>query len=204
MRWSIVVPVKATATGKSRLDGAPVDHSSLALAIALDTVQAAAAAKRVDEVVVVSSDAQVQAGVEGIDGARCIPDPGMGLNGAVRVGLERAANDARAALLGDVPALDPSDLDAALDLAERSERSVVVDAEGSGSTLVAWRAPGTFEPHFGPDSAALHRGSGFAPLEVPQGSTVRRDVDTLEQLQAAAALGLGPRTTSLLAAARAA
>lgn len=204
MRWSVVIPVKTTSIGKSRLDDSGVDRPSLALAIALDTVDAATRAAHVSEVVVVSSDADVRAGVEAIAHAHAVDDPGMGLNGAVRAGLETCEHEARAALLGDVPALTACDLDAALAAAEQHERAFVADAEGSGSTLVAWRAPATYEAHFGSDSAAAHRGAGFHPLDVDAASTLRRDVDTREQLEAARDLGLGPRSRALLDAARAA
>ncbi len=52
---------------------------------------------------------------------------------------------------------------------------------------------------FGTDSAARHRELGLVELPIASGSTLRRDVDTPEQLAAAAALGLGPRTRGLLA-----
>ena len=85
-----------------------------------------------------------------------------------------------------------------------SPGAVVPDAEGSGSVLVTWNTPGTHEAHFGADSAAKHADAGHVTLDVPATSTLRRDVDTAEQPEAAAALGLGPRTTALLEAARAA
>ncbi len=204
MLWSVVIPVKTTQSGKSRLEISGADRPQLALAIALDTVAAAASAPAVDEVVVVTSDADVQAGVEQIDGATWIPDPGMSLNGAARAGLERASHEARAVMLGDLPALTAADLDDALARATGQERAVVPDAEGSGSVLVTWRVPGAHEAHFGTDSAAKHADAGHTVLDVPASSTLRRDVDTAEQLEVAAALGLGPRTTALLEAARAA
>jgi len=202
MLWSVVIPVKTTQSGKSRLELPGAERPQLALAIALDTIAAAASAEAVGEVLVVTSDADVQAGVEQIDGATSIPDPGMGLNGAARSGLERATLEARAAMLGDLPALTGSDLTAALRSAENEERALVADAEGSGSVLITWRTPATFEPRFGASSAAQHVDAGHVllPDAVP---TLRRDVDTADQLRAAHALGLGPRTTALLAAARA-
>ncbi|MGO1307881.1 MAG: 2-phospho-L-lactate guanylyltransferase [Microbacterium gubbeenense] len=202
MLWSVVIPVKTTQSGKSRLELPGAERPQLALAIALDTIAAAASAETVGEVLVVTSDADVQAGVEQIEGATSIPDPGMGLNGAARAGLERASLDARAAMLGDLPALRGSDLDAALRAAEGEERALVSDTEGSGSVLITWRTPATFEPRFGAASAEQHVEAGHTLLrdEVP---TLRRDVDTAEQMRAAYQLGLGPRTTALLAAARA-
>ncbi|MCD1269062.1 2-phospho-L-lactate guanylyltransferase [Microbacterium sp. MEC084] len=207
--WIVVVPVKG-ATGKSRLEHP--DRAELATAIALDTIEAASRAERVAEVVVVTSDAHVAAEVEGwrddvstgfarsttTDSVRVIPDPGAGLNAAIAAGIAAAdATRPRAVLLGDLPALDPRDLDAALDAAASRPLSMVPDVEGRGTTLVTARPGVKLEPAFGDGSAARHRVAGFAELHVPAASTLRRDVDTADQLRAAAGLGLGPRTSAL-------
>jgi len=203
MLWSVIIPVKTTQAAKTRLELAGTDRPRLALAIALDTIAAAARAEAVGEVIVVTSDADVQAGVEQIDGASWISDPGMGLNGAARAGLERASNEARAAMLGDLPALRSTDLDRALLSATAEERSFVPDVEESGSVFVAWRGPATYEPHFGSGSAEKHAEAGHVRLPVPATSTLRRDVDTMEHLREAEGLGVGPRTAAMLNAARA-
>ena len=104
----------------------------------------------------------------------------------------------RAALLGDLPALRPADLADALRAAASVDRGVVADAEGTGSTLVAARAGVAWQSSFGDGSFARHVELGCAPLPVPDASTLRRDVDTADQLAAARALGLGPRTAALL------
>ena len=200
MLWSVIIPVKTTQAAKTRLDLPGADRPHLALAIALDTIAAAAQAEAVGEVLVVTSDADVQAGVTQIDGASWISDPGMGLNGAARAGLERASNEARAAMLGDLPALRPVDLDRALLSATAEERSFVPDAEETGTVLVAWRIPATYEPHFGSGSADKHVGAGHVRLPIPATSTLRRDVDTVDHLEAAREMGLGPRTAAVLAA----
>lgn len=104
----------------------------------------------------------------------------------------------RAALLGDLPALRPGDLADALRLASAHARAVVADADGTGSTLVT-AGPGVpWTSAFGAGSFARHVALGCTPLEVPDASSIRHDVDTAAQLDAAASLGLGPRTTALL------
>ncbi len=105
----------------------------------------------------------------------------------------------RAALLGDLPALRPADLAAALTAAAAVDRGVVPDAEGTGTTLVTARRGIPLRTSFGDGSYARHVELGCAPLEVEGTSSLRRDVDTAAQLDAAAALGLGPRTAALLA-----
>ncbi|HKP07017.1 MAG TPA: 2-phospho-L-lactate guanylyltransferase, partial [Microbacterium sp.] len=52
---------------------------------------------------------------------------------------------------------------------------------------------------FGDGSFARHVALGCEALPIPDASTLRRDVDTAAQLDAAHALGLGARTAALLA-----
>lgn len=202
--WTIIVPVKPAAIGKSRLSGVP-DREALARALALDTIAAAAATPRVSRVVVVTDDAELSALVAQWPAVDVIAEGDVrGLDAAIALGAEAAGQGTpRAALLGDVPALTPHDLDAALDLAGRVERGLVPDAEGTGSTLVTARPGAVWVSAFGAGSAARHRLLGCADLAVPRDSTLRRDVDTAVQLAEAVALGVGPRTAAVLAAAAA-
>ena len=71
----------------------------------------------------------------------------------------------RAALLGDLPALRPADLAAALEAAASVDRGVVADAEGTGSTLVTARAGVAWASAFGDGSFARHVALGCAPLD---------------------------------------
>ncbi|MFL0410368.1 2-phospho-L-lactate guanylyltransferase [Microbacterium paludicola] len=200
--WTVVIPVKGSS-GKSRL--AHPDRAELASAIALDTIDAVCRAENVAEVIVVTADGELALRVVSDAGAgprplvRVVPDPGNGLNPAIAAGVAAVEPSRhRAALLGDLPALHPADLDAALELAAAHDRAYVPDAEGTGTTLIA-AVPGVpLEPGFGGDSAARHADAGFAALDIPATSTLRRDVDTADQLHSAVGLGLGPRTSALL------
>ncbi|WP_425561321.1 NTP transferase domain-containing protein [Microbacterium pumilum] len=180
-----------------------MDRVALARAIAIDTIAAAAACESVAQVVVVTDDGGVVLQAVDIPGLRFVADDDAGgLDAAVAVGAEKADGTPRAALLGDLPALRPSDLALALDAAASVDRAVVADAEGTGSTLVTARAGVSWLSSFGDGSFARHVELGFEPLEIPDASTLRRDVDTADQLDAAARLGLGPRTAALVAARR--
>ncbi len=202
--WSIVVPVKPAALGKTRLTGVS-DREALARALALDTIAAAAATPRVARVIVVTDDAEISRLVEQWPAVDVVAEGDVrGLDAAIALGADEAGQGVpRAALLGDVPALTPHDLDAALALAGRVERGLVPDAEGTGSTLVTARPGAVWVSAFGADSAARHRLLGCADLGVPRDSTLRRDVDTAAQLAQAVAAGVGPRTAAVLAAAAA-
>jgi len=198
--WAVIVPVKPPEVGKSRLEADGVHRSELARAIALDTIAAAAACDEVARVYVVTDDASLPLHAHDIRGLRFVPEgEARGLNAAIATGASAAGERMpRAALLGDLPSLRPADLGAALRAAASVDRAVVADAEGTGSTLVTARPGVPWESEFGEDSFARHVGLGCEPLEVPADSTLRRDVDTVDQLLAAAALGVGPRTAALV------
>ncbi|MDZ8200964.1 2-phospho-L-lactate guanylyltransferase [Microbacterium sp. SSW1-59] len=198
-QWRVVIPVKPARRGKSRLaSGAP--REGLARAIALDTIAAAAACPAVAQVFVVTDDAGLPLAAADIPGLRFVAEEGArGLDAAIALGMAAAGTDAhRAALLGDLPALRPDDLAAALDAATAPSRAVVADAEGSGSTLVTATAGVAWTSAFGDGSFTRHLALGCVDLEIPRGSTLRRDVDTPDQLAEAADLGLGPRTSAAL------
>ncbi|WBB81989.1 2-phospho-L-lactate guanylyltransferase [Micromonospora sp. WMMD882] len=197
--WTVVVPVKRLEGAKSRLRGAlpAVPHESLALALALDTLDAVLACDAVAGVLVVTDDTRVAAAARAA-GARVLPDaPDAGLNAALRHGAATAGGWV-AGLTADLPALRPADLGAALRAAGRRPvaRRFVADAPGDGTVLLTAPAGVPLTPRFGVGSAAAHAASGALPL-TGGWPTLRRDVDTPADLTAAARLGLGPRTTAL-------
>jgi 2-phospho-L-lactate guanylyltransferase len=198
--WSVVVPAKRLAVAKTRLrplTGLPGgDHVALVLALLADTVAAAVACPRVGSVVVVTDEPDAADLVRGL-GARAVPDgPDRGLNPALEHGAREAGGAAVAALSSDLPALRPDELAAALEAAGTAERGFVADAQGTGTTLLtARRTP--LRPRFGGNSATAHREDGAVPL-IGKWPGLLRDVDTPEDLRAAVALGVGPRTTRLL------
>lgn len=199
--WTVVVPVKRLGVAKSRLRGAlpRVPHEELALALAADTVGAVRACPAVARVLVVTDDPRVAAEATAA-GAEVTPDPEAGLNAAFRHGAAVAGPRAPVAgLTADLPALRPAELAAALRAVPADGvRGFVADAPGSGTVLLAAPPGVPLAPRFGPGSAAAHTASGALPL-AGGWPTLRRDVDTAADLAAAARLGVGPRTTALLA-----
>jgi 2-phospho-L-lactate guanylyltransferase len=201
VRWTVVIPVKAPATGKTRLSPALADDARalLARAFALDTIAAARAADSVERVIVVGDDPSLA------DGAEFLAEPGgaeRGLPPAIRHGIAQARSVtpvAVAVLLGDLPALTPAELDDALEDAARHPLAFVRDADGTGTTL-ATAAPGIdLEPHFGPDSAARHAAAGFVELEASAAPGLVRDVDTVDGLSAVLHHGVGDHTAEAVA-----
>ncbi|WP_307831168.1 2-phospho-L-lactate guanylyltransferase [Nucisporomicrobium flavum] len=198
--WTAVIPVKRLAAAKSRLRGAVPDarHEELALAMVRDTVTAVGACDLVAEVLVVTDDAEVAAAVAAL-GARVTPDrPRAGLNEAMRHGADSVAGPdrSRAVLTGDLPALRPYELGAAL-LSAGTGRSIVVDAAGTGTVLLT-AGPGTaLDPRFGVGSAATHAASGARVL-AGDWPGLRQDVDTAADLRTVLGLGAGEHTCTLL------
>ncbi|MEU5878018.1 2-phospho-L-lactate guanylyltransferase [Spirillospora sp. NPDC047279] len=202
LRWTIVVPVKVLAKAKTRLSAAAGPHrQALALAVAADTVAAALACDRVHDVIVVTDD-PLPAAELGALGARIVPDePDAGLNPALVHGARRSRENAPhtgvGALSADLPALRPAELAAVLDAAAGAPVAFVPDAAGIGTTLYAARPGVPFSPAFGGDSRLAHRSQGARELLLDGIDSVRRDVDTVDDLNAALALGTGPRTAAV-------
>jgi 2-phospho-L-lactate/phosphoenolpyruvate guanylyltransferase len=194
VRWTVIIPAKALPEAKTRLLPASADataHRQLVQSIREDTMSAARPAAGVARVLVVTDR-------PGLPDALVQTRPG--LNAALAEAADHAArtwpDDGVAALVGDLPALRPEDLSAALAAAAHHARSYVADASGAGTTLLA-ALPGTsLDPAFGSDSAARH--ATFA-VAIDAAAGLRHDVDTADDLTAAAALGLGPATTAVLA-----
>lgn len=198
--WHLVVPVKNTARGKSRLTPpGGVERSSLALAMALDTIEVVLKVVPAPQVVIVTDDPAVQANARALS-ITVVDDPGRGLNPAIAAGLAHVVHSAPGAagavLLGDLPALTPQALYDALRACAANESSIVPDESGTGTVLLTHHDAARLVPRFGSGSAARHgRSASVLPLALP---ALRTDVDDAESLARAQLIGLGPRTAGLL------
>lgn len=200
-RWAIVVPVKRLAGAKTRLQVDPDVRIELALAMAADTVRAAMDCPLTEVVIAVSDDPTATPVLRAL-GAVVVPDmPDAGLNPALRHGAtvpEVPAGVGIAAIAADLPALEPGELADLLGASSDHGVVVVADAAGHGTTLLAATAVDRFRPEFGPGSRARHVAGGAVDLTDTAGRTLRCDVDTLADLVAAQALGLGPESSRVL------
>jgi 2-phospho-L-lactate guanylyltransferase len=191
MKWTVLVPIRALPSAKSRLASSvsPDVFEQLVAAIRADTLAAASAAGPVARVVVVGDEPG--AGVT-------LVQTSPGLNGALRDGAAHArehwAQDGVAALVGDLPSVRPAELAAALDAASAHPSAFVPDRTGTGTTLLTARPGTVLDPRFGDGSAARHR---TIAAELAAGAGLRHDVDTAEDLIAAARVGLGPHTAAV-------
>lgn len=206
----LILPVKRLSEAKTRLRGTAADdatHARLALALAHDTVAAARAAHEVRRMLVVTSDPTVAAEFAAIGVEVAAEGAEPGLNAAFTRGAallrERDPGAPVAALQADLPALRPAELDAAVVVARArfatgTRRVFCTDTEGTGTTLLLAAGGADLDPRFGIGSAVAHAGSGARAL-TGEWPGLRRDVDTSDDLRAAAALGLGEHTRTVLA-----
>jgi 2-phospho-L-lactate guanylyltransferase len=198
----VIIPAKPLARAKTRLrTSSAIDSRACALAFLLDTIHAATRALSVRAVMVVSDDPTIRRRAAELGCHLADQGPAPGLNAAIRNGAAHAARTLGpgpcAALVADLPALRPAELDEALAEACAGPGSAFVrDAAGHGTTLLVAGAAELLRPSFGTSSAHEHESSGALPLRaaVP---TLRHDVDTPADLDTAARLGLGPSSRAI-------
>lgn len=199
---ALVIAVKRLTAAKTRL--APIFSAStreaVVLAMLVDTVTAAST---VAPVTVVTPD-DVAADAARQLGAAVIADPTpAGHRNPLNNAIAAAEAELRTSipnivvLQGDLPALQPQELDEALTAARNYPRSFVGDRHGTGtSALFAFGVP--LQPAFGADSAAHHRHSGAIEL-TGAWPGLRCDIDTPDDLLTARRLGVGAATAQAVA-----
>ncbi|GAC57238.1 hypothetical protein GOHSU_17_00420 [Gordonia hirsuta DSM 44140 = NBRC 16056] len=196
---TVVLALKQLRDAKSRLTHPAVTHrQALVLAMFTDTVLAAQAV-RPGRIVVVSPDPAVREHARAL-GVQTVDEPaGGGLNAALVHGAAGAPG-AVAFLQADLPALRAGSLQQALTAAGDHPAAFVADREGSGTTLLVRAHRTALHPSFGPGSAQAHRRAGAVELDPAhrRWPDLRRDADTVEDLAACAALGLGSCSQQVL------
>lgn len=180
------MPVKDTGRGKSRIDVPADRRARLAMAMAMDTVTAAAQCALVIAIVETEIDAAALGTVPGVIAHRTSV---TGLNEAIMDGVKARASLADAdstswigVLPGDLPGLEAAELGRVLDRCAMHRYSVVPDHQGVGTTLLAATEVAALRPQYGPDSFRRHQLAGAVPIELPQTSSLRWDIDTVADL----------------------
>ncbi|HEV2438596.1 MAG TPA: 2-phospho-L-lactate guanylyltransferase [bacterium] len=189
MRARAVVPQKALAGAKSRLEGALSADARTALSVALLRTVCAAlrAAGGVESIVVMTPDpaTRAQAAAWGI---AALIDPGPGLNAALaQVVRDAARSCAVLVVAADLPLLRPDDV-ASLLAAGRPGRLVLAPSkEGTGTNAVVVPPGMTFHPAYGAGSLSAHRRGarslGYDVVEIRRPG-LAFDVDTEADLRA--------------------
>ena len=165
MSISLVIPVKQLENAKQRLGGllSLDQRRNLFQAMVEDVLEAATTCDRVDEVIVVTSDATVS-NLAVKYSARVIPEPeNPGLIAAVThtaVQLRKEGVEVMAFLPGDVPLVTVEELEVVLDgfgqTGEDAEFMIVPASDLGGSNCVVCSPPDCMEFGFGEDSFRRH------------------------------------------------
>lgn len=203
--WLVLIPLKPLHTAKSRLLLPAEVKQAVVHAMAIDVMEAVLGCPDVREVVLVTREPCWQA-LSDHPRIRVLRDsPRDSMNDALRRGAAVCRREwpgtAIAALTGDLPALSSADLAAALAQASLVGSSFVPDAGGEGTTLLAAPCASRFNPRYGPGSRLRHWHDGAMELEVPRRSGLRQDVDTLDDLALAQAIGVRRHTSAVLSCA---
>ena len=210
LHTTAIVPVKGLSVANGRLDGlvTPDERARLAEALFLDLIVKLPRSRRIDDVLVVTSDASVarQAGWLGHEVLLQERDEGHAEAAAAGARAAMADGAQRVAMLPvDCPMLDTDELDAHLGRSPRTAL-IVPDRHGTGTNALMLNPPDLFLPAFGPDSCARHvsraraTGQSFAleavrslaiDLDTPEDFTLLRDRLLLDPQPA-------PRTAEVL------
>jgi 2-phospho-L-lactate guanylyltransferase len=171
--------------------------------MARDVRDAVLAWHDVEEIVIVTRDPRWRSLLDARRLRFVADSPSDSLNEALRRGAATCRSTRPghgvAALTADLPALRPTELGVALGQADGAGTFFVPDARGDGTTLFAARSHAQFWPQYGIGSRARHIEAGALEVHGGEMSGIRNDVDTLQDLDRARALGLG-RHTDVVAA----
>ena len=207
MKWTAVVPVKALHDAKSRLEGTDgPNRAELALAFAQDAISALLDCPQVWQIIAVVADQESASGLHSIGVTIVRESTGAGLNAAFRQGANLAQGPVLA-MTADLPCVTAESLTTVLTAAGDHEKSMVSDAQGTGTTMLVSTSPHALNPQFGVRSCARHAHDGYLelarllgdePRTVELMARNRRDVDTAVDLWEAQRIGVGPHTRLLL------
>lgn len=181
---AILIPVKSLNQAKLRLSEKlrPQDRRRLGLAMLADVLRAT---EKWDNRFIVTGDPDAEA-VGLAFGCSLVPDPGGGLNAALRAGTAAAVEAGVESLLilpSDVPMVSADDVTA---LFAFEEQVVVVPSGDGGTNALLRRPPGCIDPAFGAKSALAHQGAaerGGLSLRVVEMESLALDIDRYADLQ---------------------
>lgn len=185
-RCWVIIPVKASGSGKSRLADVldPAGRDRLVTAMLERVVAAARGCEAIERVCLVSS------APHGWDtDLTVLADPGGGLNSALGSALaqvaphepDRVVPDRVVIVAGDLPQLAPADF-AMLAQVPDDVIAIAPDRHGTGTNALSLPRPalGTFTMHFGAGSHSAHRAEaarlGYS-VETMLSDGLEKDID---------------------------
>ncbi|MDQ4149209.1 MAG: 2-phospho-L-lactate guanylyltransferase [Actinomycetota bacterium] len=195
---SILIPVKRLDRSKLRLAPAisPEGRRALSLAMLADVLEATS---RWPSRFIVTSDPAAGALGERFS-CRLVPDPGNGLNEAIRAGTEAALMEGCGRLLvlaADLPMVTTKAIEKLLSY---REEVVIAPSHDGGTNALARRPPDAIPASYGPASAKAHlelaHSAGLTARTV-QLPPIMLDVDQPDDLTSVTALANGSRSARL-------
>lgn len=193
MTTTAVIPIKQLVDAKQRLSGVLTsdERTRLFRAMVEDVLVAVEVCPLIDEILIVTSDDDVQELARGF-GASVMSEPeNPGLIPAVTAAAKRLSEALDSTLVfvpGDVPLITPEDLEVVLDgfgSSPAAEFTIVPASDLGGSNCVVCSPPDCIEFGFGEDSFRRHlrlaETRGIAPT-VTRLPGIGLDVDTPEDL----------------------
>lgn len=202
--WAII-PVKRLSEAKSSLRKvfSPEERQQLVLAMLADVLNAACQASSISRVAVVSPDKKVLDFVRQ-QGAIDIFEGGLGLNGALKLAINRSTDLGATSVLiipGDIPLLKQVDVDNITSMAATQRDVVIAPSNAKGTNALLLRPPDIIDLRFGGESFPLHIEeairAGVRP-RIYRSPTVALDVDEPADILKIETLGLGTKTHDFL------
>jgi len=198
----VLLPLKALSEAKSSFREilTPEERKELVLCMLEDMLRVLSYVRM--RKVVISCDEEVLRFARSL-GAEGLREPGLELNLALTLGMERARREGAEEVLilpADLPFLRVGDVEEIV--GGGGERKVVISPSRTlGTNALLLRPPGVIPLRFGGRSFPLHveesLKAGIRP-RIYRSPTVATDVDGVEDLLAAETLGLGTRTRDFL------
>ncbi|MCD6248477.1 MAG: 2-phospho-L-lactate guanylyltransferase [Hadesarchaea archaeon] len=181
----------------------PHQRQEFTLCMLKDVLSAVKNAKTVAGVIVVSPDDRALAVARSM-GAIAVYDPDIGLNGALKIAIDRAkvlGAESVLVLPTDLPLLKPADVEAITELASRDRDIVIARSRSGGTNALLLRPPDVIDLHFGGESFVSHveeaKRAGIVP-HLYRSEGVATDIDEIQDLVKLCTLGLGTKSREFL------
>lgn len=189
MRVAALVPFKCFTRAKQRLRARFSDAQveELTRAMLADVLAALQGVSTLERVTVLTDDEAVAEVAASAGAAVGLEKPDPGLNPVIELATRRLEDegfDASLVVLGDLPLLQPADVEAVLEAGQKHP-VVVVPAVDGGTALLYRRPAGCIATQFGGDSFARHASAAGGDFYALDGldEVVRIDIDTPEDMQ---------------------
>jgi 2-phospho-L-lactate guanylyltransferase len=193
MRTLAILPIKSFRASKQRLSGllGRGSRQALAQAMFLDVLAALRRVRGIDAIAVVTADYAAESAARN-EGVHLLFDPHeVGQSEAVSIGIRHGLDLGFERVLlvpGDTPLIEPGEVAAMLERAEREATGAVIvpDRHGAGTNALLLSPPDAIAPAFGEGSLERHRSAAAASAgltyRVEAIPSLTLDVDTPDDL----------------------